>query len=92
MRWVGALLPLAMTFAIVAAALQHAIAVGGFVREPDEGTAAHLFQIFLPAQIPIIVLFGATQMERYPTFTRRFLAAQIGAAGLLVATVFIFNW
>jgi hypothetical protein len=89
MRWVGALLPLAMTFVIVVAGIQHVIAAGGLVREADEGTAAHLFQILIPAQIPIIVLFAATQLERHPAFTRGFLAAQIAAAGSLIAAVFI---
>jgi hypothetical protein len=88
MRWLGAILPLLMTLTVVTAGLVHAAQVGGFVREADEGTAAHLFQILMPAQIPIIALFAATQWERDPTWTRRVLAVQIGAALTLFALVF----
>jgi hypothetical protein len=88
MRWLGALLPPLMTLTVVTAGLIHAAQVGGFVREADEGTAAHLFQILMPAQIPIIALFAATQWERDPTWTRRVLAVQIGAALTLFALVF----
>ena len=88
MRWLGAILPVLMTLTVVAAGLVHAAQVGGFVREADEGTAAHLFQILMPAQIPIIVVFAATQMPRDPTWTRRVLAVQIGAALALFALVF----
>ena len=88
MRWLGAILPLLMTLAVVTAGLVHAAQVGGFVREADEGTAAHLFQILMPAQVPIIALFAATQLQRDPTWTRRVLAVQIGAAMALFAAVF----
>jgi hypothetical protein len=88
MRWLGAILPLLMTLAVVIAGLVHAVQVGGFVREADEGTAAHLFQILMPAQVPIIAVFAATQWERDPTWTRRVLAVQIGAAAALFGAVF----
>lgn len=87
MRWLGAILPLAMTLAVVMAGLIEGVRTG-FVRQADEGTAAHLFQILMPAQIPIIVLFAATQMPRDPRWTRRIVALQIGAAAALVVAVF----
>ena len=87
-RWLGALLPLLMTLTVVIAGLVEAARIGGFVRQPDEGTAAHLFQILMPAQIPIIALFAATQLPRHPMWTRWVLALQIGAAAALFAAVF----
>ena len=89
MRWLGAILPPLMTFTVVAAGLLHAVQVGGFVREADEGTAAHLFQILMPAQIPIIALFVATQYPRHPRRTLGVLALQVTAFVALVATVFL---
>ena len=89
MRWLGAILPLLMTFTVVAAGLLQAVHVGGFVREADEGTAAHLFQILMPAQIPIIALFVATQYPRHPRWTLGVLALQVTAFVALVATVFL---
>ena len=87
-RWLGAILPLLMTLTVVAAGLIEAAHAGGFVRQADEGTAAHLFQILMPAQIPIIAIFAATQLPRRPTWTRWVLALQIGAALALFAAVF----
>ena len=89
MRWLGAILPLAMSFAVWAAGLVHAVQVGGFVREADEGTAAHLFQLLMPAQVPIIALFAATQLPRDPRWALRVLALQIAAALSLFAVVFL---
>jgi hypothetical protein len=90
-RWLGAILPLAMTFTVVAAGLLHAAQVGGFYREADEGTAAHLFQLLMPAQVPIIAVFAATQWSRDPAWAGRVLALQIGAAAALVAAVFLLD-
>ena len=39
-------------------------AITGFVREPDEGTAAHLWQLLMAAQLPLGVFFAATWMPR----------------------------
>ena len=89
MRWLGAILPLAMTGTVVAAALVHAAQVGGFVREADEGTAAHLFQLLMPAQVPIIALFVATQLPRRPVWTMCIFGLQLAAALALFAAVFL---
>jgi len=91
MRWLGALLPLAMTGTVVAAALIHAVQVGGFIREADEGTAAHLFQLLMPAQVPIIAIFMATQLPRRPGWTLCIFGLQLAAAVGLFAAVFIFE-
>ena len=88
MRWLGAILPLLMTLTVVAAGVIHAVQVGGFVREADEGTAEHLFQILMPAQIPIIAVFAATQLPRHPRWAAWILALQIGLALALFALVF----
>ena len=34
-------------------------AITGFVREPDEGTAAHLWQLLMAAQLPVGVFFAS---------------------------------
>ena len=87
MRWLGAILPLLMTLTVLAAGLIEGLQ-SGFVRQPDEGTAAHLFQILMPAQIPIIAVFAATQLPRDPRWAGWILALQIGLAVALFAVVF----
>ncbi len=41
-------------------------ALTGFVREPDEGTAAHLWQLLMAAQLPLGAFFAATWLPRFP--------------------------
>jgi hypothetical protein len=88
MRWLGAVLPPLMTLTVVAAGLMEAAHAGGFVRQPDEGTAAHLFQILMPAQIPIVAVFAATQLPRHARWAAWILVLQVGLALALFALVF----
>ena len=87
MRWLGAVLPLLMTLTVLAFGLIEGFHTG-FVRQPDEGTAAHLFQILMPAQLPIIALFVATQYAPRPRWTLGVLALQLTAFVALFAAVF----
>ena len=57
MKQPSAFLPLAMSLAALAMVLGHA-AVFGIVNEADEGTAAHIFQLLMAAQIPVVAFFG----------------------------------
>jgi hypothetical protein len=59
-----ALLPLAMSIAALALVLGH-VASGG-VREADEGTAAHLWQLLMALQVPLLALFAIVWLPRAP--------------------------
>ena len=52
-------------------------AITGFVREPDEGTAAHLWQLLMAAQLPLGLFFAATWMPRAPRWAWRGLALEV---------------
>jgi hypothetical protein len=60
----SALLPLALSLAGLALVLGH-VATGG-ARDADEGTAAHLWQLFMVAQAPLIGLFAVIWLPRAP--------------------------
>ena len=60
---VSAYLPLAMSLAALALVLGHA-AVFGVVHEADEGTAAHVWQILMAAQLPIVAYFIVKWLPR----------------------------
>jgi hypothetical protein len=62
-QW-SVLLPLAMSLAALALVLGH-VAVSGGVRETDEGTAAHLWQLLMAAQVPV-AFFAITWLPRAP--------------------------
>src|SRR6266581_2888958 len=59
----SAFLPLAMSLAALATVLLH-LARFGVVREPDEGAAAHIWQLLMAAQIPIIGFFAIKWLPR----------------------------
>jgi uncharacterized membrane protein HdeD (DUF308 family) len=52
----SAFLPLAMSLVALTLVLGHAV-VYGVVHEADEGTAAHIWQILMAAQLPIVAYF-----------------------------------
>ncbi len=52
-------------------------ALTGFVREPDEGTVAHLWQLLMAAQLPLGVLFAATWLPRSSRLAWTGLALQV---------------
>jgi hypothetical protein len=51
--------------------------------QPDEGTAAHIFQLSIVALVPMIILFLATADWRLPLRSARLLA--VPAGGLVLA-------
>lgn len=65
MKQPSAFLPVAMSFAALAVVLGH-VAMFGVVREADEGTAAHIFQLLLIAQVPIVAFFAIKWLPRNP--------------------------
>jgi hypothetical protein len=61
----SAFLPLAMSLSALAVVLAH-IAIFGAVREPDERTAAHLWQLLMAGQVPVVVWFAAKWLPQGP--------------------------
>ncbi len=50
-------LPLVMSLFALSMVLVH-FAIFGIVEETDEGTAAHIFQLLMVVQIPIVAFFA----------------------------------
>ena len=87
----SAWIPLAMSFAALALVLGH-VAMFGAVREADEGTAAHLWQLLMAGQVPVVAFFAITWLPRSPRQALLVLALQAGAAFAALAPVFLLNW
>jgi hypothetical protein len=79
-----------MSFAALATVLVH-VAMFGVAREADEGTAAHIWQILMAAQIPIVAFFGIKWLPRTPRQALLVLTLQGGAALAALAPVFFLN-
>jgi hypothetical protein len=85
-----AFLPLAMSLTVLAMLLGTIAASGGTIqREADEGTIAHLFQILMAAQVPIIAFFAIKWMPRAPQQAITILALQVVAALAAMAPVLL---
>ena len=83
----SALAPIAMSLAGLALVLVHA-ARYGIVHEADEGTSAHLFQILMVAQVPVIAFFAIKWLPRTPQQALLVLALQFIAVVAAFASVF----
>lgn len=83
------ILPIAMSLAALAIVLGH-IAYAGVAREPDEGAAAHLFQLLIVGQLPFAAFFAIRWVPRAPRQALAALAIQAAAAlGALAAVYFL---
>ena len=87
----SAFVPMAMSFAALAIVLVHIIR-SGVAREADEGTAAHLWQLLMAAQIPIIAFFAIRWLPQSPRSGLQVLALQAVAALAALAPVYLLNW
>jgi hypothetical protein len=86
----SAFLPLAMSLTALSLVLGH-IAIFGPAREADEGTTAHLWQILMAGQMPVLAFFAIKWLPRAPRQTLYVLALQAGAVLASMAPVFYFN-
>ena len=89
----SAFVPVAMSLAalvvLAVAAIEAFLSgAGGLVREADEGIAAHLWQILMAGQLPILIFFAIKWLPRAPKQTLSVIALQAGAALASVAPVF----
>lgn len=84
----SAFLPIAMSLVALATVLVH-VAVFGPAREADEGTAAHLWQFLMAAQLPIVAFFAIKWLPQTPRATLLVLAIQGGAMLAALAPVFL---
>ena len=86
----SAFLPLAMSLTALATVLIH-IAFFGVAHQTDEGAAAHIWQILMAAQIPIIAFFAIRRLPQTPSQALLVLTLQVGAALSALAPVFFLH-
>jgi hypothetical protein len=79
-------LPIAMSLAALTFVLVY-LALFGVIHEPDEGTAAHVWQLLMAGQAPVVVFFMVRWLPRAPRPVLWVLALQVTAALVAVAPV-----
>ena len=86
----SAFLPVAMSFAALTTLLVH-LALFGTARQTDEETAAHLWQLLMAGQVPIVAFFAIRWLPQTPRQALPILALQVGAALAAMAPVFLLH-
>jgi hypothetical protein len=83
LRRPSAWLPLGMSLSaltMVVVSLAIGLVQGGKVtRDPDEGAIAHIWQLLMTVQMPIVLFFAIKWLRRAPSQTLRVLGLQAGA-------------
>ena len=92
----SAFLPLAMSLtalALLGGAYIFALVTGqaGLERQQDEGAIAHLWQLLMAGQLPVLIFFAIKWLPRAPRQTLCVLALQAGAAVAAMAPVYLLN-
>ncbi len=83
----SAFLPVAMSLAALVVVLFH-VAIFGVAREADEGAAAHIWQLLMAAQLPLLLFFAVRWLPRNPKQAAQVMALQAGAAITALAPVY----
>ncbi|AHX15224.1 hypothetical protein CH75_19865 [Dyella jiangningensis] len=89
-RHPSAWLPMAMSLAALCIVAGHLIFVGT-AREADEGAAAHLFQLLMAGQVPIILFFAVKWFKRATATALSVILVQVMAGAIACASVWYFG-
>jgi DNA-binding CsgD family transcriptional regulator len=87
----SAFLPLAMSIGALATVVIY-VALNGTAPQADENTAAHIWQILMAGQIPIIVFFAIKWLPRAPKQALLVLTMQAVAAVMALAPVYLLRF
>jgi hypothetical protein len=84
-------IPVAMSSVALLIVLAH-VALVGVEPEADEGAAAHLWQLLMVGQMPLIAYFGVRWVAAAPRQGLMVLATQLGFALMAALPIFIFGF
>lgn len=87
----SAFIPLAMSLCALAVVVGSVAVFGaaGLRKMPDEGTAAHLWQLLMAGQLPVIAFFGFKWLARDRKAGLLILAIQLAGIGAALLPVWI---
>ncbi len=90
-RQPSAFIPIAMSIAALVTVLYH-VAMFGMARQTDEGAAAHIWQLLMVGQVPVVAFYALKWLPRNPRTGLQVLAVQVGAALAALAPVYWLGW
>jgi hypothetical protein len=80
-----------MSIAALVTVLYH-VAMFGIARQTDEGAAAHIWQLLMAGQVPVVAFYAVKWLPRAPGTALQVLAVQVGAALAALAPVYWLGW
>jgi len=83
--------PVLMSFGALAAVVIYMV-LHGSGPQLDEGAAAHIWQLLMAAQIPIVLYFAVKLLPQSPREALPVLALQVVAGLSAAAPVFLLGW
>ena len=86
----SAFLPLAMSLLALAVVLV-ALAMFGVTHDRDEGAVAHIWQLLMAGQVPLLFFFAVKWLPRAPRETLKVIAVQTAAALAAMAPVYLLH-
>jgi len=87
----SAFLPVAMSLAALALVAAQLVRYGS-APQADEGATAHLWQLLMAAQLPILLVFAMKWLPQAPKQALSVLALQAGVGIAALAPVFLLHW
>jgi len=90
MKQPSAYLPVTMS-SLALATLLVAFVTGNAVPEPDEGAAAHIWQLLMAGQVPIVAYFAIKWLPQAPRQALYVLALQVGLVLAALAPVYLLH-
>ena len=91
MKRPSAFLPVAMSLGALAVVLIY-LALHGPAPQPDEGAAAHIWQLLMAGQVPIVLFFAIRWVPEKPREAVPILLLQAVAALAAMAPVLLLHW
>ncbi len=90
-RQPSAILPIAMSLAALSTVLYH-LAMFGPAPQKDEGAAAHIWQLLMAGQVPVVVFYALKWLPRAPRTALPVLAVQVVSALAALAPIYWLRW
>ena len=91
LRHPSGFLPLLMSLTALSVVLAYLV-VNGPAPQSDEGTAAHIWQLLMAAQVPIVFYFAIKRLPQSPRQGVITLALQLGRAAAALLPVYLLRW
>jgi triacylglycerol esterase/lipase EstA (alpha/beta hydrolase family) len=87
----SAFLPVVMSLAATAATVLY-IALHGTAPQADEGAEAHIWQLMMAGQLPVVAFFAIKWLPQSPRQAAIIMVLQAGAALAATAPIFLLGW